>query len=51
MCKPRIFISKVNNPTWINNYVEAFIDDCIHATMGKANHELCKGNTRTLIVV
>ena len=36
-----LFISKVNNPILINNYVEAFIDDCIHAYGQAAGDESC----------
>jgi hypothetical protein len=36
-----LFITKVNNPIMINNYVEAFIDDCIHAYGQAAGDESC----------
>jgi len=36
-----LFITKINNPILINNYVEAFIDDCIHAYGQAAGDESC----------
>jgi hypothetical protein len=36
-----LFITKVNNPIMINIYVEAFIDDCIHAYGQAAGDESC----------
>jgi uncharacterized protein (UPF0335 family) len=39
-----LFISKVNNPIMINNYIEAFIEDCIHAYgQGSGNMSCVKG--------